>query len=332
MALTDLSFRWAPSGTGFRVAASSGWYRFYRSFSSRLRQGRMNPLKRLILNVLLGVNRRIVTFAQTRPVIVRGRFADGTVFGYPFGDPYWTRAGLETAEYESEILAFLAKVRDLPFDFVDCGANFGYWSALVTGAALGQHRAVAIEGSQVTFNILQANCQMNSARFAVLNNAIAEKDGETVRFHHSVEHAGNQILEATATAPGSSGLTESVLTLSIDSLIAQYTTPGNPVFVKLDVEGHEIQAIKGMQRSLSRDILLVYEDHGDDPDSGVTGFLLAEGWAVFWPCMDRLGNLTLEPVTDIEEIRARKNNPHKGYNLYAQPPREESVWHTFLDH
>lgn len=173
---------------------------------------------------------------------------------------------------------------------------------------------------------------MNNERFAVLNNAIDEKDGVAVRFHHSVEHAGNQILEATATPPDSTGVTESVLTLSIDSLIAQHTTPGNPVFVKLDVEGHETQAIKGMRRSLSRDILLVYEDHGNDPDSRVTGFLLAEGWVVFWPWMDDQGNLTLEPVTDIEEIRARKNNPHKGYNLFAQPHQTDSVWNALVNH
>lgn len=330
MARSPGKFRWTPAGTGFRFAASRSWFRGYTRLARFLRQGKMNPLKRLVLNILLGLNRRIVTRSQTAPTLVTGAFADGTVFGFPFADPYWHRAGLGNADYETEILDFLVRARDIPFDFVDCGANFGYWSTLVTGESLGKHKAVAIEASPVTFRILSANCRMNGDRFRVLNNAVAETDGDVIEFCHTLDHAGSRILDTGIPGSGASSPTDRITTVSLGTVIAEHVEPDRAVFVKLDVEGHEIPSIRGMRNVLNRDILLVYEDHGEDPDSHVTGFLLSEGWRVFWPTTGNPDGLRLQPVSSVDDIRACKSNPHLGYNLFALPPRAGSVWDNLL--
>ena len=49
--------------------------------------------------------------------------------------------------YEPEMLSIFQTIRDQDYSFVDCGANFGYWSVLVTGARLGRHPAIAVEAS-----------------------------------------------------------------------------------------------------------------------------------------------------------------------------------------
>ncbi|MDF1722523.1 MAG: FkbM family methyltransferase [Minwuia sp.] len=288
----------------------------------------MNGLKRVMLNVMLGLDRRIRSAGQTRPIMVWGTLPDGTAFGHTFADPYWAKGGLQEGAYEPEILSFLQAVRDIEFDFIDCGANYGYWSALVSGPALGSHRAIAIEGSPITFRSLSKVRDRNESRFDVTNNAIAALDGAEVEFHHSFHHAGSQILAAEG-GIRKTGSDEVALvkTISINTLIEKYSAPDRPLVIKLDVEGFEIEAIKGAKRALQHDCILAYEDHGMDPESEVTAFLLDQGWLVYWPVVGANGELArFDPVRDAASLKGMKTNPHRGYNLYAMPPREESVW------
>src|ERR1019366_5259767 len=71
------------------------------------------------------------------------RLADDFLFGFPFGDPYWTRLLDSRSRYEPEVDAFLQAVADVDYEFIDCGANFGFWSVAVTSRAYGLHASVA---------------------------------------------------------------------------------------------------------------------------------------------------------------------------------------------
>lgn len=84
------------------------------------------------------------------------------------------------AKYEADVEVALLALADVDFAFVDCGANYGYWSVLVTSARFGGHSAVAIEAAPDTFAWLARNAAANGGQFEVLNSAIAERSGSTV--------------------------------------------------------------------------------------------------------------------------------------------------------
>jgi hypothetical protein len=71
---------------------------------------------------------------------------DDAVFHFPESDWYWSRFR-EGGSYESEIDRVLRRAADRPYAFIDAGANFGYWSVLVSSRPYGSHPAVAIEAS-----------------------------------------------------------------------------------------------------------------------------------------------------------------------------------------
>ncbi len=49
-------------------------------------------------------------------------------FRYPSNDYYWNRLLDAGWHYEPEIDSVLRKFANLPFVFIDLGANFGFWS------------------------------------------------------------------------------------------------------------------------------------------------------------------------------------------------------------
>ena len=81
----------------------------------------------------------------------------------------------------------------LEYTFIDCGANFGYWSILVSGKLLGAHPTLAIEASHENCEILRENCALNANRFAVLYAAISDTNGIPVQMEVRGGHASAHI-------------------------------------------------------------------------------------------------------------------------------------------
>ena len=90
----------------------------------------------------------IAAFVTTRPA---------TGFTFDVGDFYWNRLAYDGFDYEPELRKLLELFRDIPFTFLDCGANFGFWSVLVASKGLGGHRVLAVEASPRTIEGLKRN-------------------------------------------------------------------------------------------------------------------------------------------------------------------------------
>lgn len=73
---------------------------------------------------------------------------------------------------EEEIKSLLWNVVDVKCTFIDCGANFGYWSVLVSSEPFGKQTALAIEASPIIALRLEVNAKLNHSRFRCLNAAI----------------------------------------------------------------------------------------------------------------------------------------------------------------
>ena len=70
-------------------------------------------------------------------------------FEFPYGDGYWSKLLNRTYQYENELELLFQDSADVDYTLLDCGANYGYWSVLVSSKPFGSHRAIAIEPSGI---------------------------------------------------------------------------------------------------------------------------------------------------------------------------------------
>lgn len=228
------------------------------------------------------------------------------VFAFPYGDGYWSKLLHLGYTYERELELLFRGSRDVDYVLIDCGANYGYWSVLVSSKPFGAHKAIAIEPSADNFPKLQNNARLNGYRFEAIKCAIGARRG-------TAQLSGSKH-EALSIVGGAGG--ERVPVIALDDLIDDgKVAAGGRYLVKLDVEGVEIEAIKGGSRLLATDTMLLCEDHGSDRHHTVSRFILdntALKLFVFDPASGRF-----EAVTQLSILDRIKAATNIGYNVFA---------------
>jgi FkbM family methyltransferase len=229
------------------------------------------------------------------------------VFEFPYGDGYWSKLLNRAYTYEDELeLLFLGAI-DVDYTFIDGGANYGYWSVLVSSAPYGSHKAIAIEPSSANFAKLANNSRINGGRFEVMKCAIGERRGTAVLT--GTKH------EAFSIAGGSAG-GEQVPVMALDDLIDDGKVAASGKYlIKLDVEGVEIEAIRGGARLLATDSMILCEEHGQDRNHTVSRYILDQTpmqLMVYDPESRRF-----ETVTELSILDRIKVSAHVGYNVFG---------------
>src|SRR6201990_2257118 len=97
---------------------------------------------------------------------------EDATFEFPYGDGFWSKLLNRSYSYEDELELLFRHSSDVDYTLLDCGANYGYWSVLVTSAPFGSHKAIAIERSSENFAKLANNARINGNRFETLKCAI----------------------------------------------------------------------------------------------------------------------------------------------------------------
>jgi FkbM family methyltransferase len=229
------------------------------------------------------------------------------VFKFPYGDGYWSKLLNRSYHYEDELELLFRDSADVDYTLLDCGANYGYWSVLVSSAPYGSKKAIAIEPSAQNFPKLANNARVNGNRFEVMKCAIGAARG-TARLsgtkHEAFSIAGDQ----------ASG--EEVPVVALDNLLDDgKIAAGGRYLIKLDVEGVEIEAMKGGSRLMQGDSVLLCEEHGNDPRHTVSRYILEQTplkLIVYDPRSNRL-----ETVTDLSILDRIKVSSHVGYNVFG---------------
>jgi FkbM family methyltransferase len=229
------------------------------------------------------------------------------IFEFPYGDGYWSKLLNRSYHYEDELELLFRDSIDVDYTLVDCGANYGYWSVLVSSKPFGSHKAIAIEPSGQNFPKLANNARVNGDRFEVMKCAIGATRG-TARLsgtkHEAFSIAGDQ----------SGG--EEVPVIALDNLLDDgKIAAGGKYLIKLDVEGVEIEAMKGGARLMQGDSVLLCEEHGNDPQHTVSRYILEQTpmkLIVYDPRSNRL-----ETVSDLSILDRIKISTHVGYNVFG---------------
>jgi len=236
------------------------------------------------------------------------RLNEDATFEFPYGEGYWSKLLDRSYSYEDELELLFRHSRDVDYTLLDCGANFGYWSVLVSSKPFGSHRAIAIEPSSSNFAKLANNAKVNNGRFETMQCAIGAAKG-TARLS-GTKHEAFSIVGAA----GAGG--EEVPVLALDDLITDGKISADGKYlIKLDVEGVEIDAIKGGAKLLAGDSVIMCEEHGNDPNHTVSRYILEETplkLIVYDPRSNRL-----ETVTDLSILDRIKVSTHIGYNVFG---------------
>ena len=230
------------------------------------------------------------------------------IFEFPYGDGYWSKLLNRSYHYEDELELLFRDSADVDYTLIDCGANYGYWSVLVSSAPYGSHKAIAIEPSSQNFSKLANNARVNGDRFELMKCAIGSARGTA--------HLTGTKHEAFSIAGGTNSGGEEVPVIALDNLVDDGKVSSDGKFlIKLDVEGVEIEAIKGGTRLLQGDSVILCEEHGNDPDHTVSRYILEQTplkLMVHDPRSNRL-----ETVTELSILDRIKVSSHVGYNVFG---------------
>jgi FkbM family methyltransferase len=152
-----------------------------------------------------------------------------------------------TGEYEQPVQEAVSSMLHAGGVFFDIGANVGFFSMLAA-RMVGEAGAVyAFEPVPANAAKIERNASLNGfSHVHVLPVAISDEVGS--RELLLAEHVGGSVLRSAGTPPDLVGSMQAETT-TIDTIV-QRASVRMPDVVKIDVEGAELQVLKGMRRVL----------------------------------------------------------------------------------
>lgn len=146
--------------------------------------------------------------------------------------------------------------------FYDIGANVGFFSIIAAKLVGDGGKVYAFEPGEGNASSIRHNARLNNFNhIEVIEKAVSHTSGEGQLL--LAKYSGGHAL-ATADAPPDLAGEVTVDLVSIDDLIAQNKI-APPNFVKIDVEGAELDVLKGMTETIktARPAIIYEVDDGD---------------------------------------------------------------------
>lgn len=205
------------------------------------------------------------------------------------GHSIWTTGVYDLSV--SEALARLIRPGDL---VVDAGANIGYMSVLAAAATGPTGHVLSFEPNPDLFHVLERNIGSRLDNYAPIQayGIALGASGGTAELVLPSEMSANDGLAFIGRSTTAKDRRVQVAISTLDEILADRFVG----VLKLDVEGYEIEVLRGASRALSegriRDI--VFEDH-QGQDSEVCRFVRRHEYAVYSISWD-LGGLRIEDL------------------------------------
>ena len=194
---------------------------------------------------------------RQRDVAVRNGIAEGLKFNTGESCPE-----LALGTYEVPIQNIFAQHLKAGDVFYDIGANVGFFSIIAAKLVGEEGKVFAFEPGEENAKSIRHNAELNNFnQIEVIEKAVSNTSGEGEFL--LAKYSGGHAL-ATADAPPDLAGKVTVDLVSIDDLIAaEQIEPPN--FVKVDVEGAELDVLKGMTQTIKTyQPTVIYEvDDGD---------------------------------------------------------------------
>ncbi len=166
------------------------------------------------------------------------------------------------AEELTEIFRKTLRKNDV---FFDCGANVGYFTLLGAGLVGPQGRAFSIDANPYCINRIKESCSFgDNPHVELLHGAVSGEPGEmTFNIANDPMYSSVSDLNQTSFATTTQSITVPVQVF--DDLIQKYelSATGAIRLVKIDIEGAEVDMLKGAHSMLSNQVadFLYFELH-----------------------------------------------------------------------
>ena len=182
-------------------------------------------------------------------------------------DPFWFRLELLTGQHESETRRALERLACPGMVALDIGAHIGYHTRLLARRVGAGGRVIALEPHPGTWRALRHNTR-DLANVTALQAAASEAEGSaelhdylmmsasgSLHYDEGLAHQQRARMGAGDVAPRGDAHFEpqrySVRTVAIDDCLDQLGI-GRVDIVKMDIEGAELAALRGMRRTIAR--------------------------------------------------------------------------------
>ena len=165
--------------------------------------------------------------------------------------------------YEPELAAWARANLDRNRDVIDVGANVGFFTVLL-GQQLVDRRVLAIEPSTSALSRLQWNITANKLddRVLVFHGLAARESGVAeLKVFEGMEEYSCAGVAAHTTIESLTPKLEQVQKSTVDALVTEYgLIPG---FIKIDVEGFEMEVLSGAEATLEMHRPLIMSELSD---------------------------------------------------------------------
>jgi len=168
-----------------------------------------------------------------------------------FGESTWIQA---LGMHEEQVQAALVTFASRGAVFFDVGANVGFYTVMLARLVGSRGHVTAFEPLPSNAAMIRRNADLNGLRnISVEETAVSATTGH-IAFREETSGTGH-IVSANAES------TRNVACIALDTFVAR----GGPIptLVKIDVEGHEVAVIMGMQEILRvHRPVIIAEMHG----------------------------------------------------------------------
>jgi FkbM family methyltransferase len=213
-----------------------------------------------------------------KPVAIARGPAAGLLLRLPPSSSIWVSGKVE--ERVQRVVADLLVPEDV---FFDIGANLGFFTVLAARLVGPAGRVIAFEPHPDNAERLRRNVELNGfANVTIVRKVVSDTSGRQLL------DAASTATASVTTSAGASSEAIDVPAISIDDFLASQPTLA-PKLVKIDVEGHEEETLRGMATTLTlHRPLIVCELHAAAPR--IASLLADAGYA-----LDVLDGERLEP-------------------------------------
>jgi len=161
--------------------------------------------------------------------------------------------------YEFEISEYVRKKITKKMNVVDIGANIGYYSVLFSKWTENQSKIYVFEPEPENFNLLLKNILVNNCKNVIpINKAVSDKDGKAILSLSDDNKGDNTIIDFKIKDNQSRINKVEIQCTKLDSVISSSETIN---LIKMDVQGAEMLALKGMTQTIknNKNLILITE-------------------------------------------------------------------------
>ena len=158
---------------------------------------------------------------------------------------YYLLKKCEFGDYhEMDILRLISNKNEI--FLIDCGCNYGFYSFYVASLA-SKNFVLSIEASKKTSKFFLKNNELNKFKnISFFNKAISDEDEKLVNFNESENDWESSLTHNNFELKN----VDKIETCKIDTIVNKHNLKNYTLFIKLDIEGNEMGAIKGALKTI----------------------------------------------------------------------------------